>query len=100
MIAVIKHPGRDPEQTYIENELRPLQEAVGGHLEHLGVDLCDGSKIGILLDAESKLKDYEPNVFFADDLIFGTVLFVGEDGEEFCDLTESQIELIKTVFEV
>lgn len=70
--------------TEIQNELEPLQRAVGGHLESvtLWADAC------VLCDEEGRLKGKPYNTTVCGVPFVGTVLIVGVAGEDFSDLTE------------
>lgn len=78
----------------IENELHTLQQAVGGYIEK--VKLRDGGLM--IVDEEGLLKRYHRNdnaSAVAGRPIFGTALIVGVDGEEFVDVPEQYISLLR-----
>lgn len=71
--------------THMSNTLKAFQTAVGGPIEVIRVTdeaLC-------IVNEEGKLRGLEPNFFMGrypfGDLIVGTVVIVGADGEEFGD---------------
>lgn len=71
----------------VDNELRALQKAVGGHIETVG--LKDGGVM--IVDEEGMLKQYPHNdlaSYISGKHIYGTALIVGVDGEEFDDVPE------------
>ena len=71
----------------VDNELIALQEAVGGHIETVG--LKDGGVM--IVDEEGMLKQYPHNdlaSYISEKHIYGTALIVGVDGEEFDDVPE------------
>lgn len=78
----------------IENDLHALQQAVGGHIET--VTLKDG---GIMIvDEEGLLKQYPRNdlaSIISGHHIYGTALIVGADGDEFDDVPEQYLPLLK-----
>ena len=100
MRSILKMPGEGPKVVEIDNELRSLQEAVGGHIEHIGI----GHGIGILCDEEGRFKGplvngrptSLPFNFFLITVgsLVGPVLFVGEKGEEFVSLDDAQVDRI------
>lgn len=100
MKVIIKRPGEKAEAVEIENELKALQNAVGGHIEHVGF----GWGIGILCDEEGRFKgplvDGRPTSlpfnFFLNPYgsIVGPALFVAEKGDEFVGLNDEQIALV------
>ena len=103
MLVIIKRPFEKPERTKISGSLESLQNAVGGHIEHLGLGCiaegCSG-RAGILFDEDGKAKRKDPNFFFINDVIVGTVVFVGETEEDFTDLSEEQARFIEEMFGV
>ena len=71
----------------VDNDLKALQKAVGGHIETVG--LKDGSVM--IVDEEGMLKQYQRNElasYISGTHIYGTALIVGVDGEEFTDCPE------------
>ena len=77
--------------TNISPRLENLQKLVGGYIE--AVTIRPG--LVILCDEEGRLKGKEENIEIPKmgiDFV-GTVLFVGVDGEEFCDVPEADFLL-------
>lgn len=75
----------------IANELEALQQAVGGHIETVTIatDCC------LIVDEEGLLKGKPVNKLASTILpIVGDALVCGVDGDEFCDIPDSAIELI------
>ena len=71
----------------VDNDLKALQEAVGGRIETVG--LKDGGVM--IVDEEGMLKQYPHNdlaSYISEKHIYGTALIVGVDGEEFDDVPE------------
>ena len=75
----------------IKNELKSLQETVGGHIETL--TFAEG--VVLICNEEGKLLKLEPNTHFY--TINGDFLLVGENGEEFGDLTEKQMDHLEEI---
>lgn len=77
--AVIKRPGEDAELATIENELHQLQELVGGYIE------CVTIEPGLIavVDEEGIINSKPFNMELGVHQLFGTIVFVGVDGEEF-----------------
>lgn len=94
MKVVIKRPGQDPERAEIENDLKTLQGIVGGLIEHVGIYKHGKEPFGMLCNEEGKLKLLEANFKLYTDIIRGTVVFVGYDGEDFGDLPEDAYPLL------
>lgn len=93
MIAIRKRPGERPEIVEIENELSALQKEVGGYIQ--AVTLAEDA--AILCDEEGRLKGYAYNCNICGIDFVGTILVVGVDGEEFCDLADAE-EVRKLLF--
>lgn len=95
MRILYKQPGQDPRSMVIPNELKVMQQLVGGHIETLRI-----SDNGILvMNEEGKLLGLEPNFFFGaiGDTIVGPVLVVGEDGEDFASLPDDEAAEISRI---
>lgn len=73
----------------VKNELKALQKTVGGHIQTL--KLAEG--VVLICNKKGKLLKLEPNTHFY--TINGDFLLVGENGEEFGDLTEKQMEQLE-----
>ena len=81
--VIIKRPDEQyGHVTHISARLENLQNTVGGYIETVPVIK------GVLLicNEEGKLRDLEPNMWLYGDLIRGTVIICGQDGEEFGDI--------------
>lgn len=87
-------PGKEPVVINIENTLEALQEAVGGYIE----TLTFVSDAALIVDEEGKLKGKPYNFTFCGEVLVGTVLFVGVDGEEFCDIPAMAADFITKIF--
>lgn len=83
MKALIKRPGEDYEEIDIENDLKSLQEAVGGYIQAVPVD----EYTAVICDEEGRLKGLPDNCMFRGISFVGTILIVGTDGEEFTDVS-------------
>ena len=87
--VVMVEPHKVPYVTEIEDELSALQRAVGGYIEVVG----NGDGTLIVCNEEGKLEGLEGNRRIHDgmSIIAGTFFVVGEDGENFRSLTESEV---------
>ena len=98
MIVVVKEPGMDPEVKKITNDLKGIQDAVGGFFEV--VRYIDN--IVIVVNDEGKVWGMPYNFTYRNDDIVGPVFFCGErlgpDGGEFCGLNENQIQAVLEAF--
>ena len=93
MRVIRKRPGEAWEPIEVENELKPLQQAVGGYLESFtfAEDAC------VLCDEEGRLKGKPYNTTVCGVPFVGTVLIVGVAGEDFADLTEQQEAWLRAI---
>lgn len=86
MKAIRKRPGELPEMLDMENSLDALQKEVGGQIETF--TFCEG--MAVICDKEGRIKEKRLNWAIPKmgiDFV-GTILIVGVDGEEFCDVPE------------
>lgn len=96
MLTVVKvEPQKMPEVVTIGNSLEELQKAVGGNIE---VVYPYEDYVGLLMNEEGKLRGMELNRALKDeygqiyDIIAGTFYVVGLGDDDFCSLTDRQIE--------
>ena len=94
MIALKKEPDKDIMLTTVDNELKALQEAVGGYVEAVTI----ASDVVILCDEEGRIKGKPYCCSFANIDFCGTILAVGVKDEEFCDLSaQAGVEVRKMI---
>ena len=86
MTAIIKRPGQPAFRREIDNTLEAMQELVGGYIET--VYLPGG--IVMIVNEEGKILRLPINFHLNCDLIHGTAVFVGVNGEDFCSLNQAQ----------
>lgn len=77
--AVIKRPREDAELATIKNELRQFQELVGGYIECVMVE----PGLVAVVDEEGIINSKPFNMKLGVHQLFGTIVFVGVDVEEF-----------------
>lgn len=89
LTVVMVEPHKEPYVTEITDELSALQKAVGGYIEVVGNS--DGTLI--ICNEEGKLQGLDGNRRIHDgaSVIAGTFFVIGEDGENFRSLTESEV---------
>ena len=80
--VIVKHPGKDPEELVIPNELEAFQRLVGGYIETLPI----AADMLAIVNEEGKLRGMEPNMIVNGELLVGPVVFAGVDGEDLCDV--------------
>lgn len=77
--AIIKRPGEDAEVEMIENTLKTFQNLVGGYIECVTVE----PGLVAVVDEEGIINSKPFNMELGVHQLFGTIVFVGVDGEEF-----------------
>lgn len=79
----------------IPNELSALQAEVGGYIEEVRIFADDD--IAVIVNEEGLILGLEPNKALAG--IYGAILIVGVDGEEFCSLPKDKLNALLRIFE-
>lgn len=87
MRVIKKEPGKHPELTVIGDDLKALQDAVGGHIEAVTF-----GSTAVICNDEVRLKGMEQNCWVNGVDFVGPVLIVGVAGEDFCDIPEKLAE--------
>ncbi len=85
---VYVEPNRQPFTSEVGNDLKSLQRAVGGYIEP--ISMGDGTLL--VGNEESKLIGMEGNRRIGESIIAGPFFIVGEDGEDFCSLTDEETQ--------
>lgn len=86
--------GGNPYIKHIENNLHALQAAVGGLIEVVRLS----GDVLLICDEEAKLKDKDGNRRIGREIIAGDFIVVGDDGEHFRSLTQSEIDAVMKFF--
>lgn len=84
MKAIRKEPGAQPEIIEVENTLKALQTEVGGHIETVSI-----ADVVIICNEEGRLCGLPYNCRFLGVDFVGTILVVGRNKDEFCDVPEA-----------
>ena len=94
MRILLKEPKQPLRSLVIDGSLKTLQDLVGGNIEPITLN---GRSV-LLVNEEGKLNGLEPNFFLParNDMIVGTALFVGTQGEEFTDISQEDADTIGT----
>ena len=85
MKAIRKKPGCEPELIDIDNTLKALQQEVGGYIETVSI----ADDVVIICNEEGRLCGLPYNCRFVGVDFVGTILVVGRDRDEFCDVPEA-----------
>lgn len=79
----------------ISNDLKTLQDIVGGLIETVWIN----ENTVLICNDEGKMKHLRPNIWVGSDIVCGTVIVCGVDGEDFTDSPirlGEWVELIET----
>ena len=94
--VIIKDPWEPARVTEVRNELKPLQEIVGGYIEAVTI----ATDCVILCNEEGRINAMPYNCTILGAQFFGPILFVGRDGEELDDVPEENVRsLFPRLFE-
>ena len=85
MKAIRKKPGCAPEIIEVENTLKALQREVSGYIETVTI----ASDAVIICNEEGRILGLPYNCRFVGVDFVGTILVVGRDRDEFCDVPEA-----------
>ena len=88
MIAIKKEPGQRAVVVEIENDLKDLQEAVGGYIE---VAYPYKEPVGVICNEEGLITSLPFNTYIRGYFLFGTILIVGLTEDDFCDVPEKYL---------
>lgn len=98
--VIIKDPGKRPRHVNISNTLVNLQKTVGGYIETVHLICYDKYQhphmVVMIVNEEGKLIGLPSNFVLQQgrfrDVIVGTAIFCGQDGEDLTDLPVSFAE--------
>ncbi len=85
MKAIRKKPGCAPELIDIDNTLKALQAEVDGYIE----TVTTASDAVVICNEEGRLRGMSYNCLFFGMVFVGTILVVGRNKDEFCDVPEA-----------
>lgn len=89
--AMIKQINKPPKLCSIEDKLEAYQKAVDGYIEVVPI----GHGVLAIVDECGILNNKQFNLTIAGYQLFGTVLFVSSEGEDFGSLSGTQIDYIR-----
>ena len=93
--VIVKEPNKQAELIEIPDTLEKLQEIVGGYIQMIQFD----RESALICDEEGKLKGYEVNFPLWNDVIVGTCVIAGVDGEDLADVPEQTIRTLNAICE-
>lgn len=85
MKAIRKKPGAQPEIIEVDNTLKALQAEVGGYIETVTI----ASDAVIICNEEGRILCLSDNCRVCGVDFVGTILVVGRNKDEFCDVPEA-----------
>ena len=85
MKAIRKNPGAQPEIIEVDNTLKALQTEVGGYIETVTI----ASDAVVICNEEGRILGLPDNCRVCGVDFVGTILVVGRDRDEFCDVPEA-----------
>ena len=85
MKAIRKKPGAQPEIIEVDNTLKALQAEVGGYIETVTI----ASDAVIICNEEGRILGLPDNCRVCGVDFVGTILVVGRNKDEFCDVPEA-----------
>lgn len=85
MKAIRKKPGAQPEIIEVDNTLAALQQEVGGYIETVSI----ADDVVIICNEEGRLCGLPYNCRLVGVDFVGTILVVGRNKDEFCDVPEA-----------
>jgi hypothetical protein len=90
---IVKEPNEQPIIKYVEDNLHVWQQLIGGYIE--AVLYNDTFNIIAICNEEGKLIGLQPNIYYYNDILVGTVVFVTSDGKgNFASLSYDQINYV------
>lgn len=89
--VIIKKPGEAAFETMVANELRPLQEWVGGYIETYA--LSYNPAVLVICNEEGKIMGLPYNCKLAGEHFAGTILLVGVGGDENTEFADCPVRL-------
>lgn len=99
IFVVLIEVGEQPKLVEVENTLEIFQQMVGGYIElvYFGTRLQELG-INVIVDEEGVLKNKIPSTIMVDgdrmQVLQGSVILAGTNGEDFGGLTKEQIEIL------
>lgn len=88
-------PGNKQYYKSIPNELKEMQELVGGYIEIIRIPQLLKDNIVLVCDEEAKLKNKEQSLWIDVTWILGTCFFVKEKRNKFTTLSEKDKKAIE-----
>lgn len=92
ILVWIKEPFKKARHVWISPTLENLQKTIDGYIEAIRIS----DEVLVICDEEALLTDKKYNVTVGGMQLFGTVILIGQQGEEFasCPLNADQMKLM------
>lgn len=91
LTAIVKEPGWAPEIVEIPDEVENYQRIVDGYIECVRWD----DEHVLIVNEEGKLRGLDKNFRYGGDIIVGTAIWIGVDGEDFTDIQPGLIDEVE-----
>lgn len=91
--VIVKESGKTPREVTIRNDLKTLQELVGGRIEYYTVR----ADFGIICNEEGHLLHLPYNCACYGSGFVGTIIAVGAEGDEFADCPITVEEFLEDI---
>ena len=96
MKVVMVEPNKPAYVTEIDNDYKSIHDTVGGLIEP--IYFLDEQGVVMVGNEEAKLIGLEGNRRFTEGIIAGPFFICGDNGEDFCSLTDEQCEKYVEMF--
>lgn len=97
MRILYKEPLKDAVELDIEDDLKIMQELVGGYIETMRP--VPNLDMAVVVNDMGKLDRLKPNVIIEDDVLVGNIFFVGIEIPEMRGLTDIELDIAKLICE-
>ena len=94
--VLVVEPGKEPYVSELSNELKPMQELVGGYIETVTLS----PDAVLICNEEGKLNGLKANRRLGGDILVGTFFISGTYGEDFISLCGYDIKKYTKLFEL
>lgn len=95
MRILYKEPLKDAVVLEIEDDLKVMQELVGGYIET--VKIIPSMDIVVVVNDMGKINNLKPNIFCGQDILVGNIFFVGVDVPEMRGLTDKELRIAESL---
>ncbi len=91
MRILYKEPLKDAVVMDIEDDIKVMQELVGGYIET--VKIFSSIDMVVVVNEMGKIEKLKPNIYCGQDVLVGNIFFIGIDIPEMRGLSDDELEL-------